>query len=172
MNNKALWGGRFQSAPDEAMARFSTSLPVDARLWQYDIQGSLAHVAGLEQARVLTSEETAQIQQGLNVIAADIENGTLSFAGAPDEDIHSFIERHLKERIGAVAASCTRAAAATTRSRSMCDCGSKMRLQRRATKCTNCNEDSWRAPKNTLMQYCLVTHTYSARSRSCWRITS
>jgi argininosuccinate lyase len=103
MINKALWGGRFQSAPDEAMARFSTSLPVDARLWQYDIQGSLAHVAGLEQARVLTSEETAQIQQGLSAIAAEIESGSLSFSGAPDEDIHSFIERHLKERIGAVA---------------------------------------------------------------------
>src|SRR4028118_2106182 len=103
MNNKALWGGRFQSAPDEAMARFSTSLPVDARLWQYDIQGSLAHVAGLEQARVLTSEETAQIQQGLNAIAAEIESGSLNFDGAPDEDIHSFIERHLKERIGTVA---------------------------------------------------------------------
>jgi argininosuccinate lyase len=103
MNNNTLWGGRFQSAPDEAMARFSTSLPVDARLWQYDIQGSLAHVAGLEHARVLTGEETAQIQQGLHSIAAEIESGSLNFDGAPDEDIHSFIERHLKERIGAVA---------------------------------------------------------------------
>jgi argininosuccinate lyase len=103
MNNQALWGGRFQSAPDEAMARFSTSLPVDARLWQYDIEGSLAHVAGLQQARVLTGEETSQIQQGLRSIAAEIESGSLNFEGARDEDIHSFIERHLKERIGAVA---------------------------------------------------------------------
>ncbi|HEX8234649.1 MAG TPA: argininosuccinate lyase [Abditibacteriaceae bacterium] len=103
MNNQALWGGRFQSAPDEAMARFSTSLPVDARLWQYDIQGSLAHVAGLEQARVLTGEETTRIRDGLRSIASEIESGSLNFDGAPDEDIHSFIERHLKERIGAVA---------------------------------------------------------------------
>jgi argininosuccinate lyase len=101
--DNTLWGGRFSSGPDEAMQKFSTSLPVDCRLWRYDIQGSLAHVAALENAQVLTSDEHAQIRDGLNAIARDIESGALKFDGAPDEDIHSFIERNLRERIGAVA---------------------------------------------------------------------
>jgi argininosuccinate lyase len=99
----ALWSGRFDSSPDAAMMRFSTSLPFDARLWKHDIRGSLAHVRALEAARVLAGEERAQIETGLHAIYADIESGALSFNGAPDEDIHSFIERNLTERIGAVA---------------------------------------------------------------------
>jgi argininosuccinate lyase len=103
MNTKALWGGRFSAAPDEAMRVFSTSLPVDARLWRYDIQGSLAHVEMLARAGIIAPEESARIQDGLRQIAADIEGDTLTFEGASDEDIHSFIERVLRERIGAVA---------------------------------------------------------------------
>ena len=103
MNNSALWGGRFESGPDAAMARFSTSLPFDSRLWCYDISGSIAHVTMLEHVQVLAGDEAAQIRAGLEAIAADLENGTLGFGGAPDEDIHSFVERILTERIGAVA---------------------------------------------------------------------
>ena len=47
---KALWSGRFASSPDEAMMRFSTSLPFDCRLWRYDLQGSRAHVRMLGRA--------------------------------------------------------------------------------------------------------------------------
>lgn len=101
--HQALWSGRFDSSPDAAMMRFSTSLPFDARLWKHDIRGSLAHLRALERARVLASDEREKIENGLNQIAADIESGALGFDGAPDEDIHSFIERNLTERIGAVA---------------------------------------------------------------------
>jgi argininosuccinate lyase len=101
--SSALWGGRFSSGPDAAMARFSTSLPVDSRLWRHDIRGSLAHVAMLAHVQVLAADEAKEIFAGLQSIAADLESGTLNFAGAEDEDIHSFVERNLKERIGALA---------------------------------------------------------------------
>ena len=100
---RTLWAGRFESAPDEAMLRFSTSLPFDCRLWKYDLQGSGAHVEMLARQNIIAPEEAIQIQNGLDEIGADIEAGVLLFAGAPDEDIHSFIERNLKDRIGSVA---------------------------------------------------------------------
>jgi len=103
MSSKTLWSGRFSTSPDDAMLKFSTSLPVDARLWRYDIRGSLAHVGMLAHVHVLSAEEATQILVGLEGIEADIERGNLNFDDAPDEDIHSYIERHLTERIGPVA---------------------------------------------------------------------
>lgn len=103
MNTQALWSGRFDSSPDAAMMQFSTSLPFDARLWRYDITGSRAHVLMLAHVRVLDAPERDAILAGLVDIQRDLERGTLTFADAPDEDIHSFIERHLTERIGSVA---------------------------------------------------------------------
>ncbi len=85
------------------MARFSTSLPVDSRLWRYDIRGSLAHVSMLAHVAVLSRDEAAQLAQGLQTIARDLDAGDLSFESAQDEDIHSFVERVLRERVGAVA---------------------------------------------------------------------
>jgi argininosuccinate lyase len=101
--NNALWGGRFSQAPDEAMARFSTSLPIDARLWQYDIRGSIAHAQMLTRANVIAEADGARIIEGLRTIGDDLIEGILTFEDAPDEDIHSFIERHLTQRIGPVA---------------------------------------------------------------------
>lgn len=98
-----LWGGRFQGGPNAAMQAFSSSLPVDGRLWPYDIQGSLAHVEMLARVGILPTSEAAHIQIGLEGIATDLENGHLRLEGQADEDIHSFIERVLTERIGAVA---------------------------------------------------------------------
>jgi len=103
MNSNTLWGGRFSNSPDDAMRRFSTSLPVDARLWRYDIQGSIAHAGMLAKVGIIPLEEGAQIQAGLERIYDDIETGRLTFAHEPDEDIHSFIERVLTKRIGPVA---------------------------------------------------------------------
>ncbi|HEX8551253.1 MAG TPA: argininosuccinate lyase [Abditibacteriaceae bacterium] len=100
---EALWSGRFDSSPDAAMMRFSTSLPFDARLWREDIRGSRAHVAMLARCEIIPANEAAQIDAGLEAISSAIESGALGFSGAPDEDIHSFIERNLRERIGAVA---------------------------------------------------------------------
>ena len=100
---KPLWSGRFDSAPDAAMLQFSTSLPVDSRLWRYDIAGSRAHVQMLGACGIIPQGEADQIDEGLNLLFVDIESGVLNFQNAVDEDIHSFVERHLTERLGPIA---------------------------------------------------------------------
>jgi len=102
-STEALWSGRFATSPDEAMMRFSTSLPFDARLWREDIRGSRAHVAMLGRCAILSEADAKLIDDGLAAIFRSIESGELLFAGAADEDIHSFIERNLRQRIGPVA---------------------------------------------------------------------
>ena len=94
-----LWGGRFSSNAHEIMEQFNTSLPVDKRLYQEDIAGSLAHVTMLVHSDLLTPEEGELLINGLQEILADIESGKLKIEGNY-EDIHSFIEVNLTERIG------------------------------------------------------------------------
>ncbi|MBB4826134.1 argininosuccinate lyase [Sporosarcina luteola] len=94
-----LWGGRFTSRADEIMEQFNTSLPVDYRLYKEDIAGSLAHVTMLVHCDLLTPEEGDLLVQGLESILHDIETGILPIEG-DYEDIHSFIEVHLTERVG------------------------------------------------------------------------
>jgi len=98
-----LWGGRFTGATDPNMARFNTSLPFDWRLWEADIAGSLAWARAICGAGLLTLEERDQITAGLEALRAEIAAQPAAFAGAIDEDIHSFIERRLTESIGPVA---------------------------------------------------------------------
>ncbi|WP_339254703.1 argininosuccinate lyase [Sporosarcina sp. FSL W8-0480] len=94
-----LWGGRFTSRADKIMEQFNTSLPVDHRLFREDIAGSLAHVSMLVHGDLLTPEEGDLLIQGLESILDDIESGVLVIEG-DYEDIHSFVEVHLTERIG------------------------------------------------------------------------
>lgn len=94
-----LWGGRFSSRADEIMEQFNTSLPVDHRLYREDIAGSLAHVTMLVHSDLLTPEEGELLVNGLQSILQDIESGKLKIEGNY-EDIHSFVEMHLTERIG------------------------------------------------------------------------
>ena len=101
--SKPLWSGRFESAPDAEMLQFSTSLPFDCRLWRYDIRGSQAHVSMLGARNIIPADEAAQIRAELEKLAAELESGIVNFADAPDEDIHSFVERNLTERLGPIA---------------------------------------------------------------------
>lgn len=103
MQQGKMWGGRFREGPDEAMQRFNTSLPVDARLWRYDLRGSLAHVGMMGACGILTPEDAAALSAGLRALEADFEAGQIDLAAAPDEDIHSLVERLLHERLGPVA---------------------------------------------------------------------
>lgn len=99
-----LWGGRFSGQTDPLMARFNASLPFDWRLWDADITGSMAWATAIHAAGLLTADELATIHAGLADVRAEIAAGPEAvFAGAADEDIHSFIERRLTERIGSVA---------------------------------------------------------------------
>lgn len=94
-----LWGGRFTKETNELVHNFNASLSFDQKFCRQDIEGSIAHVTMLAAVHILTEGERDKIIEGLNGIWADIENGTLKFT-EEYEDIHSFIEAHLIERIG------------------------------------------------------------------------
>lgn len=95
-----LWGGRFQGAEDELMKAFDNSLPLGKRYWKEDIEGSLAHAAMLGACGIITKEDAEAIRKGLKEILRDIESGALAIGDEGYEDIHSFVELNLTERIG------------------------------------------------------------------------
>lgn len=94
-----LWGGRFENQIDKAAFDFQSSIHVDRRLYREDILGSIAHAKTLNKCGVLTNEETIKVEIELNEILKDIEEGKLQI-GFDHEDIHTFIESTLTERIG------------------------------------------------------------------------
>lgn len=97
-----LWGGRFRSEENKLMEDFNSSLQVDKRLYFEDIKGGIAHVNMLVKCELLTKSEGESIRKSLLSILEDIENGTLLIEG-DFEDIHSFVEATLTERIGETA---------------------------------------------------------------------
>ena len=96
---KKPWGGRFAEATGEAVERFTASVDTDWRLWRQDIQGSIAHAGQLARIGVINETEHGQLVDGLNGIAADIEQGAFQWDLAL-EDVHMNIEAALTERIG------------------------------------------------------------------------
>ena len=94
-----LWGGRFTKETDQLVYQFNASISFDKRLYRQDMEGSMAHVKMLAKQGILTEEEEAQILDGLDGILEDVENGTLEI-GQEYEDIHSFVEAQLINRIG------------------------------------------------------------------------
>lgn len=96
-----LWGGRFRKEENKLMEEFNKSFGYDCVLYKKDIEGSLAHVHMQQQCGLLTKGEALQISNGLSSILKDIEDGKLLLEGNY-EDIHSFVEINLIERIGEV----------------------------------------------------------------------
>ena len=94
-----LWGGRFTKENDQDVFKFNESLSFDKRLYSEDIKGSIAHVTMLCAQNILSNEEKDSIIDGLNSILSDIESGKVTIGGNA-EDIHSFVEALLTERIG------------------------------------------------------------------------
>lgn len=94
-----LWGGRFRKEENKLMEDFNSSLKVDQRLYKEDIKGSIAHVHMLVQCNLLTEREGQDIENALLSILEDIDKGTLQIEGNY-EDIHSFVESNLTQRIG------------------------------------------------------------------------
>ena len=94
-----LWGGRFKKETNKLVENFNESLSFDNRFYKQDIRGSIAHVKMLAKQSILTDEERDRIINGLLSIEKDIDNGVLKFDDG-SEDIHSYIEAHLIERIG------------------------------------------------------------------------
>jgi argininosuccinate lyase len=97
-----LWGGRFSSETDALMRKFNDSIRFDLRLWQEDLDGSMAYARALARAGVISSEEADVLQDGLDEIRAEFDRGSFAVASG-DEDIHSAVERRLGELVGDVA---------------------------------------------------------------------
>jgi len=96
---KKAWGGVFRQSTDPRVEEFTESVSFDRRLYAHDIQGSLAHAKMLEKVGLLAPEECCAIQQALEQIRQEIEQGRFVFR--PElEDIHMHIERALIERLG------------------------------------------------------------------------
>jgi argininosuccinate lyase len=96
-----LWGGRFTSGVDAALHQFQASLPFDVRMWREDVTASIAHARMLGAAGILAADDAAALVAGLEALRA---------AWAPDgpavdaqEDIHSYVESALRERLGPLA---------------------------------------------------------------------
>ena len=94
-----LWGGRFTKETDKLVYNFNASISFDQKFYKQDIMGSRAHVKMLAKQGILTEEERDQILEGLDGILKDVENGTLEIT-TEYEDIHSFVEANLIDRIG------------------------------------------------------------------------
>ncbi len=101
MNKSKLWGGRFTEATDAFVERFTASVNFDRRLFQQDIDGSVAHARMLAKARILTTNELQQILDGLEAIRQDILDDKFAWS-VTLEDVHMNIESALTARIGEV----------------------------------------------------------------------
>src|SRR5213596_431219 len=94
-----LWSGRFDIAPDAEALEFGASFRFDRRLFEDDVIGSLAWARALAAAGVLSPDEASQIDVALSAM---LEEGRSNpdVVDGPDEDVHSFVERMLVERLG------------------------------------------------------------------------
>jgi len=97
-----LWGGRFSREPSALMQQFNDSISFDVRLWDADIRGSIAYARALARAGLLTRREVSTLVRGLKQIHAEFAQGTFTVKPG-DEDIHTAVERRLRELVGEVA---------------------------------------------------------------------
>lgn len=96
-----LWGGRFTKETDQLVYNFNASILFDQKFYKQDINGSMVHVKMLAKQGILTQEECESILKGLEGILADVEEGKLEISDQY-EDIHSFVEATLIDRVGDV----------------------------------------------------------------------
>lgn len=98
----ALWGGRFTQDSDVRFKHFNDSLVFDYRLFHEDVEGSRAWAKSLVTVNVLTQDECASLIQALNELEQEMTGRENEIALAGDEDIHSYVERRLIEKVGAL----------------------------------------------------------------------
>ena len=94
-----LWGGRFTKETDQLVYNFNASISFDQKFYAQDIKGSMAHVKMLAKQGILTEDDKEQILAGLQGILDDVDSGKLEISHKY-EDIHSFVEATLIDRIG------------------------------------------------------------------------
>jgi argininosuccinate lyase len=95
-----LWSGRFSAEPDKEVFEYGKSLAVDRRLLDDDVTGSIAWAEALGRAGVLSDSDVRAITAGLAAIQRDTQADPARILHADDEDVHSFVERELVERVG------------------------------------------------------------------------
>jgi argininosuccinate lyase len=100
MSANPLWSGRFAVEPDRDVFEYGKSLAVDRRLFDDDVTGSAVWAEALARAGVLSPEDAAAIQRGLEEVRAAVVRDPALLDGAADEDVHSFVERELIARVG------------------------------------------------------------------------
>jgi argininosuccinate lyase len=98
-----LWGGRFKKNINKEMEKFISSLSFDKKLVKYDLLGSIAHAQMLGKCKIITKEEKNKIVEGLKQILKEVQEGKVKIITKEAEDIHSWVENKLKEKIGTVA---------------------------------------------------------------------
>ena len=99
---KKIWGGRFKQSTDTLMETFSASISFDKRLYDCDIEGSIAHCKMLARCKIITTAESNKIIKGLKRILRECDEGRFKYSDSL-EDIHMNIENRLREIIGPVA---------------------------------------------------------------------
>ena len=99
MTMAQLWGGRFTKQTDQLVFDFNASITFDKRLFHEDVTGSIVHATMLAKQGILTEEERKSIVEGLTGLLEDVDDGTLAI-DETQEDIHSFVEATLIDRIG------------------------------------------------------------------------
>lgn len=94
-----LWGGRFTKETDQLVYNFNASISFDKKFYRQDMEGSIAHVKMLGKQGILTGQEMNDLTAEIKKILAEVEEGTLEISHEY-EDIHSFVEAVLIERLG------------------------------------------------------------------------
>lgn len=94
-----LWGGRFTKETDQLVYNFNASITFDQKFYKQDIEGSIAHVTMLAKQGILTEQERDDIVRTLKEIRDEVESGKLEIT-SEYEDIHSFVEANLIDRLG------------------------------------------------------------------------
>jgi argininosuccinate lyase len=97
-----LWGGRFSGDMTPLMHQFNDSIYFDVRMWEADLDGSMAYARALARAGVITEEEADVLQDGLDQVRVEFAQNSFELK-ASDEDIHTAVERRLGELVGEVA---------------------------------------------------------------------
>jgi argininosuccinate lyase len=96
------WGGRFAQAPDRRLEAFNASVAFDVRMVREDIRGSIAHARMLGTQGIIGVGDAATLERGLWQVLAEVDNGDFTLTIA-DEDVHTGVERRLREFVGSVA---------------------------------------------------------------------
>lgn len=96
---QSMWGGRFAATPSEIMDEINVSLDIDRRMAEQDIAGSRAHADMLAEMEIISADDCAAIQDGLDTVIAELRDGTFPYRREL-EDIHMNVEARLKEIVG------------------------------------------------------------------------